>query len=76
MTRDKRACGWLSSDWMSSKALLIAEHSEVIDDVVGAALYLSLISCIDSARFAYSKMRDVAAVAIDREYILGDALSE
>ncbi len=51
---------------MSLKVALMAEHSALMDDVVGAALYLSLTLFIAFAIFEQRDSRDDAARAIDR----------
>ena len=55
---------------MSIKVALMAEHSELIDDVVGAILYFSVTFFIAFAMFAERKTRDNAAGAIDRGSIV------
>ena len=55
---------------MFIKVVLMAEHSALMDDVVGAALYISVAFFIAFAMFAYRKTRDDAAGVIDRGSIV------
>ena len=55
---------------MFIKVALMAEHSALMDDVVGTALYFSVTFFIAFAMFAQRKTRDDAAGAIDRGSIV------